>query len=129
MLEQGEIRLVVTSGLRRDSPICDFANTHGDGVKDIALRVPDAREAYREAVQRGARGIVEPTWAEDEFGKVGLATIGTYGDVVHTFVDRSWYEGAYLPGYVAQESANGSGDGVGRAAVDHVVGERRAGPD
>jgi 4-hydroxyphenylpyruvate dioxygenase len=123
VLEQGDIRLVVTSGLRRDSPICDFACTHGDGVKDIALRVPDAREAYREAVQRGARGIVEPHWPEDEFGKVGLATIGTYGDVVHTFVDRSGYEGAYLPGYVAVEPSDtvSLGD-VGLLAVDHVVG-------
>src|SRR5919106_1637981 len=106
VLEQGEIRLVLTSGLRRDSPICDFACLHGDGVRDISLRVPDAKHAYREAVQRGARGIAEPHWVEDEFGRVELATIATYGDVVHTFVSRAEYEGAYLPGYVAQESTN-----------------------
>ena len=70
--------------------------------------MPDAREAYREAVQRGARGIVEPHWVEDEFGRVELATIATYGDVVHTFVNRADYEGAYLPGYVALDSPNGS---------------------
>ena len=122
VLEQNDIRFVLTSGLRRDSPVGDFAATHGDGVKDIALRVPDAREAYREAVQRGARGIAEPHWVEDEFGRVQLATIGTYGDVVHTFVGRAEYEGAYLPGYVAQESPNGSGDGVGLLAIDHIVG-------
>ena len=56
VLEQGDIRLVVTSALRRDHEIGDFALSHGDGVKDIALRVPDANEAYRQAVQRGARG-------------------------------------------------------------------------
>ena len=56
VLEQGDIRLVVTSGLRRDSQVGEFACIHGDGVKDISLRVPDAREAYRQAVQRGARG-------------------------------------------------------------------------
>jgi 4-hydroxyphenylpyruvate dioxygenase len=121
VLEQNEIRLVLTSGLRRDSRIGEFAALHGDGVKDIALRVPDAREAYREAVQRGARGIAEPHSLEDEFGSVELATIGTYGDVVHTFVSRSEYEGAYLPGYVAQESAATGGD-VGLTAIDHVVG-------
>jgi 4-hydroxyphenylpyruvate dioxygenase len=122
VLEQGDIRLVVTSGLRRDSPICEFAYLHGDGVKDISLRVPDARTAYREAVQRGARGVAEPHWLEDEFGKVELASIATYGDVVHTFVSRAEYEGAYLPGYVAQESSNGRDPGVGLLTIDHVVG-------
>ena len=68
---------------------------HGDGAKDIALRVPDATEAYRQAVSRGATGLVEPHRVEDEFGSVELATISTYGDVVHTFVNRGDYEGAY----------------------------------
>jgi 4-hydroxyphenylpyruvate dioxygenase len=122
VLEQGDIRLVLTSGLRQESPVGDFACRHGDGVKDIALRVPDARDAYREAVQRGARGIAEPHWVDDELGRVELASIGTYGDVVHTFVNRSEYEGAYLPGYVAQQSTNGADSGVGLLALDHVVG-------
>ncbi len=73
-------------------------------MKDIALRVPDARAAFREAVARGAAGVVEPHVVSDDFGEVELATIATYGDVVHTFVGRNGYEGAYLPGYVAQES-------------------------
>ena len=76
VLEQGEIRLVLTSGVRADSEIVRFAATHGDGAKDGALQVPDASTAYREAVARGARGIVEPHWAEDEHGRVELATIG-----------------------------------------------------
>jgi 4-hydroxyphenylpyruvate dioxygenase len=122
LLEQGEIRLVLTTGLREDSEITRLACRHGDGVKDIALRVPDAREAYRQAVQRGARGIVEPHWLEDELGRVGLASIATYGDVVHTFVNRNEYGGAYLPGYVAQFS-NGAGPSqVGLLAIDHCVG-------
>jgi 4-hydroxyphenylpyruvate dioxygenase len=120
VLEQNEIRLVVTSALRRDHGIGQHAYVHGDGVKDIALRVPDATEAYRQAVQRGARGVAEPHAVEDEFGKVVLSTIATYGDVVHTFVERHGYEGAYLPGYVAQESA-AAGD-VGLLAIDHIVG-------
>ena len=122
VLEQADIRLVVTSGLREDSEITRFAHRHGDAAKDISLRVPDARDAYRNAVQRGARGIVEPHWVEDEFGRVELASVGTYGEVVHTFVNRSGYEGAYLPGYVAQPSVNGAASGVGLLAIDHVVG-------
>ena len=89
VLEQGEIRLVLTSGLRGDSEVTQFACRHGDGAKDIALRVPSAFEAYRQAVQRGARGIEEPHVVEDEFGRVELARIATYGEVVHTsLVDR-----------------------------------------
>jgi 4-hydroxyphenylpyruvate dioxygenase len=122
VLEQGDVRLVLTSGLREDSEVAHFANKHGDATKDIALRVPDTKEAYRQTVQRGARGIVEPHWVDDEFGRVELATIGTYGDVVHTFVNRAEYEGLYLPGYVPQPSQNGSARGVGLLNIDHVVG-------
>src|SRR4029078_7306863 len=53
VLEQDDIRLVLTSGLGPDSEITRFACAHGDGVKDTALTVPDAANAYREAVQRG----------------------------------------------------------------------------
>ncbi len=122
VLEQNEIRIVVTSALHPDHKVGDHANTHGDGVKDIALRVPDAGEAYKQAVARGARGVHEPAIVEDEFGSVELATIATYGDVVHTFVGRNGYEGAYLPGYVARESTNGVESGVGLLAIDHIVG-------
>ncbi|HZT14843.1 MAG TPA: 4-hydroxyphenylpyruvate dioxygenase [Gaiellaceae bacterium] len=121
VLEQADIRFVVTSALRRGHEIGEFAFTHGDGVKDIALRVPDAREAYRQAVQRGARGIREPEWVEDEFGRVELASIATYGEVVHTFVNRGDYEGAYLPGYVSLETPHEESE-VGLLAIDHIVG-------
>src|SRR3989442_1288705 len=123
LLEQGDIRLVLTSGLRRDSEITRFACAHGDGVKDTALTVPDAAEAYRQAVQRGARGIVEPHWVEDDFGRVQRATIATYGENVHTFVRRREYAGPYLPGYRESVSTNGHpAAGVGLRAIDHVVG-------
>src|ERR671930_617894 len=66
-LEQGDIRFVLTSGLRGDSEITRFTCAYGDGVKDTALTVPDAAEAYRQAVQRGARGVVEPHWVDDDW--------------------------------------------------------------
>jgi 4-hydroxyphenylpyruvate dioxygenase len=120
VLEQGEIRLVLTSALRESHEITQHVARHGDGVKDIALRVPDATEAYRQAVQRGARGVAEPRWVEDEHGGVGLAAIATYGDTIHTFVERSEYAGVYLPGYEPLE--RGRDAGVGLVAVDHCVG-------
>src|SRR6266404_6383120 len=94
VLEQAEIRIVVTGPLREASEISQHVARHGDAVKDIALAVPDATEAYRQAVQRGARGVVEPHWVEDEDGGVELAAIATYGDTLHTFVNRSEYGGA-----------------------------------
>jgi 4-hydroxyphenylpyruvate dioxygenase len=116
VVEQGDIRFVLTTGLRPDSEITLFV------AKDIALQVPSAEEAYRTAVQRGARGIQEPHWVEDELGRVELATIGTYGDTVHTFVNRSEYAGAYLPGFRSTIENGQPSSGVGLIMLDHVVG-------
>jgi 4-hydroxyphenylpyruvate dioxygenase len=121
VLEQSDIRLVVTSGLRGDSEICAWAAAHGDSVKDVALAVPDATNAYRQAVQRGARGVAEPYWFEDDQGRVELAAIATYGGNIHTFVNRAEYAGAYLPGY-RSASPNGAPGGAGLTTIDHVVG-------
>src|ERR1700722_19573346 len=93
VLEQGSVRFVLTSALREDHEIARHCSRHGDGVKDIALAVPDATEAYRQAVQRGARGTAEPQTLEDEFGRIHVSAIATYGDTIHTFVSRADYAG------------------------------------
>jgi 4-hydroxyphenylpyruvate dioxygenase len=121
VVEQGDIRVVLTTALRKDHEITQHHARHGDGVKDIALTVPDAIEAYRQAVQRGARAVREPTKLEDDHGAVGMASIATYGDTIHTFVDRSEYEGAFLPGFVST-SSNGRARGAGLTNIDHIVG-------
>jgi len=122
VLDQNDIRLVLTSGLRPDSEITRFACSHGDGVKDVALTVPSATEAYRQAVQRGARSVVEPHWVEDEYGRVELASIATYGENIHTFVDRDEYAGPYLPGYRSVTENGAPATGIGLQVIDHVVG-------
>jgi 4-hydroxyphenylpyruvate dioxygenase len=122
VVEQGDIRLVLTSALREDHEVARHQCRHGDGVRDIALEVPDATEAYRQAVQRGARGVAEPHTVEDSYGSVALAAIATYGDTIHTFVDRSDYQGPYLPGYVSVSSNGHTDPGVGLIAIDHCVG-------
>jgi 4-hydroxyphenylpyruvate dioxygenase len=121
VLGQGEIRFVLTSALREDHEITKHHARHGDGVRDIALVVPDVTEAYRQAVQRGARGVREPTKLEDDDGAVELAAIATYGDTIHTFVDRSDYGGAFLPGFVSV-SSNGRARSAGLLSIDHIVG-------
>src|SRR5436190_22258869 len=120
--EQADVRFVVTSALREESEITKHHARHGDGVKDIALSVPDATEAYRQAVQRGARGVAEPHRAEDEFGSIELSAIATYGDTIHTFVNRGDYAGPYKPGYVSVSSNGSARRGVGLTNIDHVVG-------
>src|SRR5919198_5688116 len=122
VLEQGDIRFVLTSALREDHEITRHVARHGDGVKDIALAVPDAIEAYRQAVQRGARGVVEPHRHEDEFGSIELSAIATYGDTIHTFVERGDYTGPFAPGYVSVSSNGAATRGVGLQTIDHCVG-------
>jgi 4-hydroxyphenylpyruvate dioxygenase len=102
VLEQGDIRFVVSAALDADSPIAAHVRTHGDGVHDLAWLVDDARAAFDAAVERGATAV-RPPWEEsDDQGVLTLAQIGAYGDTVHTFVDRSRYVGPRLePGYAA----------------------------
>jgi 4-hydroxyphenylpyruvate dioxygenase len=121
VLQQGRIRLVLTGALRPDHEIGRHVARHGDGVKVIALSVPDVEHAYREATARGATGVREPWEERDEHGAVRLATIATYGDTLHTFVDRSEYSGRFLPGYAPRDVAPEAGD-AGLLAIDHIVG-------
>jgi 4-hydroxyphenylpyruvate dioxygenase len=122
VLEQGDVRFVVTSALREDHEITKHQARHGDGVREIALTVPDAGQAYREAVQRGARGVTEPKRLEDEFGSLEVSAIATYGDTLHTFVDRSDYGGSFKPGYTSVSSNGHASAGVGLTNIDHIVG-------
>ena len=119
VLEQGRIRLVLTGALTPDHEIGRHSAAHGDGVKVIALSVPDVGHAYREATSRGARGVREPWEESDESGTIHFATIATYGDTLHTFVDRSAYRGPFVPGYAARDRSAGD---AGLLAIDHVVG-------
>jgi 4-hydroxyphenylpyruvate dioxygenase len=120
VLEHGRVRFVLTAPLQGSSDIARHVAAHGDGVKVVAIGVPDAERAYREAVGRGARGVSEPREESDEDGAVCMATIATYGETLHTFVERGSYRGAFLPGYArAKPEAHDAGLFTG---IDHVVG-------
>jgi 4-hydroxyphenylpyruvate dioxygenase len=121
VLEQGRIRFVLTTPLRPDSEIADHIHRHGDGVKDIALAVEDARGAWKQATRRGARSIQEPFELRDDNGILRMATIASYGDTVHTFVERGDYHGVFLPGYRAV-APDRLARPVGLLEVDHIVG-------
>ena len=121
VLTQGDVRFVVTGALDPMSPIAAHVRAHGDGVHDVAFGVADAGHAYEAALARGATGLVAPRLADDDHGKVVTASIATYGDTVHTFVDRYRYSGPFLPGYRAASLPAPCGPPVGIGAIDHVV--------
>src|SRR3954452_7171663 len=115
VLEQGRIRLVLTGALQSDSPIAAHQHKHGDGVKVIALSVPDVDHAFKHATDLGAIGVTEP----HDAGGVKLASIETYGETLHTFVDRSGYDGVFLPGYEPVEGVKPEEERL--LAIDHIV--------
>ena len=121
-LEQGKVRLVLTTPFNPDSEIAQHVRRHGDGVKDIALRVDDVEAAFRETTARGARPCQPPSAATDEFGTVKTASIAIYGDTIHTFTERHAYRGAFLPGFVAVEPDDIVARPAGLDHIDHMVG-------
>ncbi|MDF7818724.1 4-hydroxyphenylpyruvate dioxygenase [Runella sp. MFBS21] len=121
VVQQGKIRLVLTSPLKGGTEIGKHIDTHGDGVKVVALWVDDAEYAYHTTVERGAKPYFEPVVEEDQWGKVIRSGIHTYGDTVHVFVERKEYEGVFLPGFQAWKPAYQPSD-VGLKYVDHMVG-------
>ncbi|MDQ6748200.1 MAG: 4-hydroxyphenylpyruvate dioxygenase [Candidatus Dormibacteraeota bacterium] len=122
VLEQGEVRVVIAGALGPESPIVEFVRRHGDGVHRIALRVPDVRHAFVEATARGADAVAGPRYEEDRDGRAGMASIKLYGDVLMSFVERSAYRGAFLPGFRRVGFPGDRHHGVGIAAIDHIVG-------
>jgi 4-hydroxyphenylpyruvate dioxygenase len=119
VVRQGNVYLALTAPLVGSSPVAAHVAAHGDGVRSLALAVPDAAAAYRTAVERGARGVEEPNELEDEHGAVRLAAIATYGETVHTFVERATYGGPFLPGFAPVDR----GEDLGLLTeFDHAVG-------
>ncbi|WP_128546126.1 4-hydroxyphenylpyruvate dioxygenase [Larkinella soli] len=121
VLVQDKIRLVLTSPLHGDTDIGRHIDKHGDGIRVIALWVDDATRAYEETTRRGAVPFLAPTREEDEHGYVMRSGIHTYGDTVHIFVERSAYQGVFLPGFKAWEPVYRP-EPVGLKYVDHMVG-------
>jgi 4-hydroxyphenylpyruvate dioxygenase len=121
ILEQDKVRVVLTTPLQPTGPVAAHIAKHGDGVRDLALWVDDARRAFELAVERGAVAVQEPTVLRDEDGEVVLAAIQTYGDTIHSLVERRNYRGAFMPGYRRIETRYNPPP-VGLKYIDHCVG-------
>jgi len=133
VLKMDNITLAMVSAYSPDSMeigqnIGDAVRLHGDGVKDVALRVTDARQVFRTAVARGAEVVREPFESHDGHGVVVMATVKTFGDTVHTFVQRSAYTGVFLPGFVAVAPVAPAPalPAPDLRFIDHVVGNQGA---
>jgi 4-hydroxyphenylpyruvate dioxygenase len=121
VLQQGKIRLVLTSSFDPESEISHHVRKHGDGVKVIALWVDDARSAFEETTKRGAEPYLEPTVVKDADGEIVKSGIYTYGETVHLFIERKNYHGSFMPGFSKIESDYNPGD-LGFKYIDHMVG-------
>ena len=126
LLQQDKIRFVLTTAIRPDlsdeaKQIADHVYKHGDGVRDLALWVEDARDAFAKAVERGAVPVHEPRVMKDKDGEIVIAAFRTYGETIHSLVERKNYRGVFMPGFVPVKPAFNP-TGVGLKYVDHCVG-------
>ena len=121
LLVQDKLRFVLTSAIRPDSSIAEHVKLHGDGVRDIAFWVDDARDAYAKAIERGAESAQEPAALRDDDGEVIVAGVRTYGDTIHSIVERRNYRGLFMPGFRAASSPYQAAP-TGLKYVDHCVG-------
>ena len=121
VIRQNKLTFVLTTAIRQDNEIADHVNTHGDGVKVIALNVNDATAAWEETTKRGGKSYMEPKTLKDENGEVVMSGIHIYGDTVHLFIERKAYTGVFMPGFRKWES-NYNPPEAGLLYVDHCVG-------
>ena len=124
---QNKIRLVLTSPLRSGTSIGHHIDSHGDGVKVVALWVDDATYSYQTAIEKGAKSYFEPFTSGDQYGKVVRAAIHTYGETIHEFVERKDYNGPFLPGFQKWETPDFAPQPLGLNYIDHMVGNVKLG--
>jgi len=121
VIRQNKLTFVLTTPLKTNNEIADHIYKHGDGVKFLALRVQDARDAWHQTTKRGGVSFMEPKVLQDENGEVIMSGIKTYGETVHLFIERKNYNGAFMPGYKKWET-NYNPSSTGLSYVDHCVG-------
>lgn len=128
VVRKNNVTFVLQSPLNPNDPVHSSHHAlHGDGVKDVAFQVDDAAALYHAAVKRGAKGIREPWTQHDKDGQVIMATIATYGDTEHTFVERKNYKGTFLPGFMVPKHTDPLASKLGDSNllhIDHCVGNQ-----
>jgi len=121
-IRQNKLTFVLTTPIRSNHAIADHVHRHGDGVKMLALRVDDARDAWHQTTSRGAKSYQEPQVLTDAEGEAVISGIHTYGETVHLFIERKNYKGVFLPGFRKWENPWFKPEESGLQYVDHCVG-------
>jgi len=145
VVENGNVRFVFTSPILAARPVRRIAkepskeemallaemhehlNQHGDAVKDVAFEVDDVRAVYESAVSRGAKSVHGPIISKDERGQIMTASVRTYGDTTHTFIETRGYAGVFLPGYQPLENTDPMMKFLPSCSldvIDHCVGNQ-----
>ena len=121
VIRQEKLTFMLTTSLRPETEVANHVALHGDGVKMLALKVDDAKDAWHQTTKRGAKSYMEPKTYKDEDGEVVVSGIHTYGETVHLFIERKNYKGVFMPGFRKWESAYNPAP-TGLLYVDHCVG-------
>ena len=122
VLNQNKINLVITAPLKKKTQIGSHIDLHGDGVKDIAFTVDDSELAWKTSISRGAKSVLEPSEIKDKGGEAVISAIETFGDTIHTFVEKKNYKGIFLPGFQISKTSNSTLSGL--VHIDHIVGNQ-----
>ena len=120
VLNKNKIYFVITSPLKSNNNISDWILKHGDGVYNIAFKVDSVKDAYDGCLQRGAISHLNDTIKDDKFGCYEEASIKSYGDCIHTFVNRNNYKGYWAPGFKKLNYKNKGADSR-IILIDHIV--------
>ena len=128
VIKNGGITYAFTSPLNPgNTDFTHYLDNHGDGCHDVAFEVEDVRKTYAHAIEKGAKSIQEPTETKDDNGSVIIAIIETYGDTVHSLVQRVDYDGPFLPGYKPSPYSEPFNNLIPMPEferIDHVVGNQ-----
>jgi 4-hydroxyphenylpyruvate dioxygenase len=122
ILQQGKIKFAFTTPISGDTEIAEHIRKHGDGVRDVAFEVDNTRDAYEQAMSRGAASVGEPTVLKDNNGEVVRASIKTFGETIHSFIERKNYKGEFLPTFKPKDDGAYKPQPVGFKSIDHIVG-------
>ena len=123
VVNQGKINFILTSPLTSKGEIVNHLVKHSDGIKDVAFTVDNAELAWQNSIELGAENVSKPVKINDEHGEAIISSIKTFGDTIHTFVEKQNYNGPFLPGFISNFSNKKNTD-AGLIHIDHVVGNQ-----
>ena len=120
VIKKRQIFFVFTTPLLANHKGTHWLAKHGDGVYNIAFKVDSVLEAYEGCLSRGAiADSASVNTIEDNCGTYKSASIKSYGDCIHTFVNDNDYNG-WAPNFSSISSEENKND-TSLILIDHIV--------